>query len=389
MDVGLKIKSVSNGCYLRKYYNIFDPYLESEGFIYSVKGSNYIRFSGLYFQDMRYDDKGNVMDSSFAIPELEINKVFNLKHDIELHINFMSLFYKFCSFYDVFRISNIVHLQKSFEVENNFFKISLYNKINLYTYNNSNYKFSDKNDQNFRKDLTQLHVDWRYPIVFSNTMFEPIILSCFEIVGNKHNPNILIDSEKMFELNDTNLISYNRYSGRDQDEVGTRINYGLNTSTITQDASYGIFIGSMYTKQEKNNIIVSLMFDREKFKTFYRLHLDHDLKIHMQEISTQYVGDKLKFLADLFQMDADAEFKQKACNLTYKIKYYISQSWSIDWGSTLNLVEKLQLLFNSIGVTYNYDCVRMYLGMSCNFMENSSKNYNKRLFSIGLKTFNM
>lgn len=399
-QISFNLKRATDPAYLRQYYNIYDPYLESDVSIQNINYDNYIKFKLLYFQDIRVDQAS--LQNSFSFPYIEFKRIIDLDYGVELTFDSINLFYSLDSAYEVFRSSNIINFYKTLEFKNHFIDLNFYNKLDLYKYN-YNYGLAlnaetSKKNTNLAKIIPELHLTWSYPLILQNIIFEPVVTGCLKLISYVNNDIIPIDSEDRFELSDLNLTQYSRFSGRDYDESGPRVSYGLNTQILLDAVNYSIFFGQTYTNKIKGDFVGNLIFNYQDTKFFYRFNTSHLLKIKMQELGIQYITDKFKLFADLFYASdeyMDKYFKyKKIYNLTAKIKYNISDHWSLDFSATFDLIKKPITLIRSIGVTYNYDCVRISLGISDNFTNDPTRNVKKAIsgkpsFFVGLKTLNI
>ena len=103
----------------------------------------------------------------------------------------------------------------------------------------------------------QAGVEWRLPFVKAteNTrqIIEPIIVAVAAPDGGNKNNKIPNEDSLNAQLDDTNILSLDRYNGYDRNDTGSRISYGINWS------SYGNIMGrtSMFIAQ-------SYYFDKDQ-----------------------------------------------------------------------------------------------------------------------------
>jgi LPS-assembly protein len=402
---GFNIKRTTDPAYLRKYYGIYDPYMTSNIYVQNVQDADYIKLEALYFQDMRSDKM--LTQDPFVIPFIKLKQVSYFE-SVDAYGSFDSnnLFYKSGSEYQAIRSSSIFNISKTYELQNNFISLSLYDKIDLYKLR---YHIEDNNlkhhkKSGFVKNISEMHVDWRYPLITNNgIVIEPVVLGSTTLNRYKDTQMVNIDSEEEFELNDLNLMHYNRYSGRDKNEFGRRISYGLNLQHFGDDIASKAFLGKSYSEKnrKRSDIVGNLSFATSDFDIYYRFNYSNKIIANMNEIGARYTKDKVDFFAVLFEkkgnkkdtIDEGQLAGQKVSNLTSKIKYNFDEKWSVDFGGVFNLVGHPSTMLRSIGVTYEYDCVKIYLNISDNFTWDKTRNIKKSKsnisFKIGFKTLNM
>lgn len=87
----------------------------------------------------------------------------------------------------------------------------------------------------------QLGLEWKLPLVKatenSRQIIEPIIVGVLAPNGGNKSNKIPNEDSEDIELDDTNVLDLDRYSGYDRNDTGSRVSYGLNWS------SYGNIMG--------------------------------------------------------------------------------------------------------------------------------------------------
>jgi LPS-assembly protein len=400
IDSGFSIKRASDPAYLRKYYSIYDPYLESNVYASFIDHANYSKVSVLYFQDMRADKL--LAQNQIAMPKIEVRRVVPLGN-ADLSVDSNVLFYQSGNKYQAFRSSNIFELYRYNEIGNNILEFTLYNKLDVYQYhyNVNNQNYHEQKRSSFVRNLPEAHTLWRYPILMRDIIIEPTVLIANTLVRPKAYGIMPIDSENYFELNDLNVMEHNRFSGSDNNETGNRVNYGINLLKNTDNADYSMFMGKSYSKNAKDDLVGKFTFKNDLLEFYYRYNLTKKVKFRMQEAGLHYSFDKkLDFFVGFFQlrkmksqMLTNPMAQRNVSNVTSNIKYKFDDHWAISLGATFDMAKDPSLLIKSVGVTYDYDCVRISAVVSDNFTHditrNIKKSRNKTVFLIGLKTINM
>jgi LPS-assembly protein len=89
-------------------------------------------------------------------------------------------------------------------------------------------------------------IDFRWPVIAidgdDSHLFEPIVQAVYRGSGNTL-PGITNDNAQSFVFDDTNLFSYNRFSGSDRQETGLRVNIGGRYLASFDDGSWLQLIG--------------------------------------------------------------------------------------------------------------------------------------------------
>jgi LPS-assembly protein len=408
IDMGFNVKKTSDPAYLKKYYNVYDPYLASTFYVQNIDHADYSKMEILYFEDMRSDKL--LAKNPFAAPLVKIKRVFDIDDSFNISIDSNNLFYKSGKEYEAGRSSNIFNFSKTYQLNSSLIELNFYDKIDAYkySYDIDHKSNSMKQNNSFVRNIPEIHINLlNSQLINNDIIIEPVILASTTL-GEDKNKNILpIDSEQEFELNDVNLMEYNRFSGRDNNEIGKRVSYGVNLQSI-QDMTYAAFVGKNYseTKRDKlnqkvkhNDIVGNASITTNDSEFYYRFNLSNKFKLNMHEIGSQYTGEKFSFLTTLFEMYRydhsflDNNLPKKVSNFINQFKYNLNENWSLDFGSTIDLAKKPSLLMRSIGVTYEYDCVRISAKISDNFTQDITRDIKKSKsnisIKIGLKTLNM
>ncbi len=397
ITAGFNLRKASNPSYIRKYYDIYDPYLTSRIYDREVQGANYTQAEALYFQDMR--SQKMFAKDLFVAPIIRTKRLYPLLDQGYLSIDSNQLFYKAGNQYQAWRSSNIFNLSKTFELQNHIFDVDLYNKIDLYKFNATIKDHTKAARQNtaFVKNIPEIHTHWRYPLITNSLLIiEPVALISSNL-SKYHDKQILpIDSEPEFELDELNLVSPNRFSGRDNNETGDRISYGVNLQKINQ-TTYSLFLGKNHSKLNKNNTVGNISASNQNTEFYYRFNLSSKFNINMHELGTLYTIDKFDFSAILFKKNSRKHQElyslKKISNLINKIRYNFNENWSANLDTVIDLSDDRATLIRGFGVTYQYDCVRISVRIFDNFTQDPNRNIKKSKnnisFKIGLKTLNM
>jgi hypothetical protein len=161
--------------------------------------------------------------------------------------------------------------------------------------------------------------------------------------------------------------------------------------------TYSAFLGQNHSKLNKNNIVGNTSISNQNAEFYYRFNLSSKFNINMHEIGARYTVNKLDFFSTLFEKYPieykDLSSSKKISNLSNKIKYNFNENWSANLDTIIDLSNHPSTLIRGVGVTYEYDCVRMSVRIFDNFTQDPTRNIKKSKtnisFKIGLKTLNM
>ena len=121
-----------------------------------------------------------------------------------------------------------------------------------------------------------------YPLIATNEtfaqIFEPITM--LVVSPNSHNtediPNI--DSQ-IFDFNDSNLFSENRFAGYDRVEYGSRLNYGAQWKIYNKNQtmqSFSALLGQSYNFQENHELASAMGYDHHLSDYIGRVQASYD-----------------------------------------------------------------------------------------------------------------
>lgn len=160
-------------------------------------------------------------------------------------------------------------------------------------------------------------VETSYPMATTtkNTtqVIRPIIMAVLSPVGGNKADKIPDTDSVVFDFDDTNLFSRNRYTGYDRVETGTRLNYGAEWSVYTNsNAAFSTLFGQSYRFTE-NKDMAYLMGEDKYFSDYvgrmsvdykyislaYRFRLDqNNFSIRKNEVTLVGGGDPLRLGID-------------------------------------------------------------------------------------------
>jgi LPS-assembly protein len=268
----LDVKRASDRSYLRKFdfFNLNRNTLRSNVNLEGFRRRNYIAANAYWFQDLRPEKN---VSQPIVTPVLDFNHMGDadrLGGRWQLDANLRTLFrdedsesqrLSFKPGYQIGRTWNLGLVTTA----------TATTQIDGYWINDTS--ISDGDETFEGRFFPQMAVKARYPLVrHSGNMkqvIEPIVLGIAALNGS--NPEKITDEEStVFELDDTNLLSIDRFAGSDTVDSGSRVVYGV---------KFGIY-------GEMTGDITAFLGQS------YRFHTDQDLRSSklLEEDFSDYVG---------------------------------------------------------------------------------------------------
>lgn len=166
------------------------------------------------------------------------------------------------------------------------------------TYHVSDYQHY-KNQKNYKGNpirvFPQLGIEWKLPFVkatdTSRQIIEPVVVGVLAPNGGNKSNRIPNEDSQDVELNDTNILDLDRYSGYDRNDTGSRISYGFNWNTYGNILGRtSAFLAQSYQFNKKTSFASSTenkghlsdyvgriyATPSEYFDLTYRFRLDHN-----------------------------------------------------------------------------------------------------------------
>ena len=138
------------------------------------------------------------------------------------------------------------------------YRISASLKSDLYYVENYRYQNDDDYNGATGRLFPQLGIEWRLPFVKatenSRQIIEPIIVAVAAPNGGNKTNKIPNEDSLNAQLDDTNILDLDRYSGYDRNDTGSRVSYGINWSSYNNTIGRtSMFVAqSYYTKTDES-----------------------------------------------------------------------------------------------------------------------------------------
>lgn len=258
-------------------------------------------------------------------------------------------------------------------------------KSDLYYVDNYHYD-NDGNagiyDGTVGRIFPQVGLEWRLPFIRaaeeSRQIIEPIVVAA--IAPNQSNKVDKIPNEDSqdVELNDTNILNLDRYSGYDRNDTGSRISYGVNWSSYGnilgrtsallaqsyefsknesfaeadgQEGSFTDYVGRVYASPN------------EYFDLNYRFKLNKDdYKVTYSELSSSFGPRILKMYVSyiFFQANETSSVKNAERKELYtSLRASLTKNWSVSLYNRQDMAEKGGSLEKGVFLSYEDECTKV------------------------------
>lgn len=234
----------------------------------------------------------------------------------------------------------------------------------------------------------RLGLDWRYPFArvgrSTTQVIEPVV--AVVVAPNGGNPPLIPNEDSQeFELDDTNLMSPNRFSGLDRVEGGQRVAYGLKGGLYGPGSAFAsAFVGQSYALR-KNNLFPAGSGLEDKLSDYvgrvqirpgsllnvvYRFRLDKDnFQARRNELQFNTGPKALNLNIGYLFLDQQAggEFPTRE-ELTLNLRSQLTREWAAGISTRRDLTSNGGTLSEGASVTYTNDCLIARLDVERSFI---------------------
>lgn len=412
-NIGYNFEHVSDKSYLKNFYLDNRDYLHSKLYHSSFYTDGYNHFDVQKFQGLRTIDSKNTDPT--ILPNFRIKKDYLSDSGWNYTIN------ENLTNYTEYNEKKIIRNSLNFDLNKNYYG----NSGQILTYGLSNrfdlYKLDKLRETKAHRDtlirnIPEIYSIVRMPKLFSindSTIIVEPKISAF--LGKDKSPNIfdkhLIDSPNI-EISEMNLFNSSRFSGIDYHEYGKRLNYGLNTNFMNNHNNFSAFFGQALTSSDsgedrKSNFIGRVGYNyADNFEIYYKFKKRNpDFKPFRDEVVLWANIYKFSFynnLSILRNLNNQSDFYYQAVKIKQNnikqnytnITYNISKNMKAFAGTRFNIKKnsKFDFISSDIGLSYRYDCISIYTGLSNDFTHDLTKGVKKnRSFTLklGMKSINL
>jgi LPS-assembly protein len=414
MHYGFEVKRASDKAYLKNYHDIYASYLPSRVFVNKIKTSDYFSMEGYYFQELRSEDVKSGVPIIF--PSIRTLNVIDLNDEETSYVTVRSntLTYNDKSESQFIRSALDAGITQKFQSDSgHLFSFTLSNRADLYLLSMPTEQKIEQEKVRYR-NIPEISSRWSFPMIrdFNNMRSVKVEPIATVVLGRKYNSRLnkfgIIDSPK-YELDNDNIFNSNRFSGIDFHEYGSRLNYGINSSTLSNLLYIDLFLGQSLYKdnvinRDNSEYVGNASVDFAGcFEIFHRFRKDKKFGPIRDEVGIVSIFDKARAgisyvsLNKISRYYSEEGFKipdNSSKQLKFDIDYDLSDNITIGGDLRLDITgkEKHKTINRTIRMTYTKDCVSISGKLFDDYTEDSARGLKKvrsKTFSLGLKVLNM
>ena len=371
---GVNIKRSSDKSYLSKYdlsegENVLNQNIFAEwGSLYRKASFDLIKFQSL-------SDDYLISNLPFIRPNVsfESNNLNNKKRNRNSSIKI--------SFNSISRKNNKNVDSIHFNTTNNKnyiyngFLIKDFNTFHIDAYN----KNGTSNNKNLVKFFPKFGLETQYPLVKysqkSSFLVEPKV-QLFISPDDYYNDEIRNEDSLELDLNSSNLFNYDRYSGNDRIESGTRLNYGiLFKKTDSNKRSLSGSLGQTYNnnkqdlfnknsgfENKRSEIVGNIIFTNASYDLSYDYRLSESLNLNRNNFNVQTKTKNLVLRSSYIQLKDFASTENSDTEqINYGFDYNINKSWTFNFYQLRDLAGATYSvpLRTNIGIQFSNECTAL------------------------------
>ena len=276
--------------------------------------------------------------------------------------------------------------------------------------NYDSYRVEDEDEANFDEQITQFTpyagLEFRLPMARSGSsgarhVIEPIAQFVWSDNDGEEVPN---EDSTRSELDEGNLLSFNRFSGTDQYERGVRATLAMGYTRFDPAGwSLGVTVGRTFRQEDldqftdtsglsglQSDWLTSLRYDSgERFSLTARGLMNDDFDFNRAEFRADWTGDRLDIGTSYIWQDEDAEEDRDdaVSEWTVDTRYRLARHWVTDVDWRYDFVAE-QASRARVGLIYRNECVTLGVAASRRFAysddDDDTTTYD---FSVALNGF--
>lgn len=375
---GVDINRATDRSYLRRF-NFFgspDNSLTSNAFVEGFRGRNYAAANTYLYQDLR---RGARPNTPLVAPILDFKHIglpaqFGGRFDF--NANFLSIYRGDAA--DTQRTS----LKFGYEIP---FASNAGHITTIRTTLQSDLYFVQQATGSSEEDgfsgrlFPQLAVHWRYPFVRSSNRTRQVIepIAALVVSPNGSNPAAIPSEDSVVvEIDDTNILSADRFPGIDRVESGQKIIYGVKLGVFGEgDGRTTAFFGQSYRVHADDDLANEVGIERhlsdlvgrveirpnKYINMLYRFRSASDnLNFKRNEVGYSLGTKALRFSGNYFFIESEASeasFGDRE-ELNFALNSQIDDNWSVALRSQRDLGENGGTLFAGMSLTYEDECFK-------------------------------
>lgn len=405
---GLDVRFASDRTYLRRYHFGDDRTLTSRGFLEGFRGSAYASANAYYFQSQRAESDSS--DRPLILPQLDYSFVSEpdlLGGRWRADADLLSL--TRAEGTDSRRLSLQTEWRRPLTTRaGEVYTVFASLRTDGYLVDD----VIDPDDGSSFSGVTgrifpQAGAEWRFPLIGTlagaDTIIEPVAMAVVapEAPNSDRIPN---EDSRDFELDDTNILSDDRFPGRDRIEGGTRLQYGVKVRMfdLWRGGQAAGFVGQSYrlsdTEASFGNTGLRKGFSdivgrfelrfRDVAELLYRFRLDdRDLSPRRTEVSATLGPPALRLKVGYFALESvdPTQFDRRE-EIALGLSSQFAEHWSARVQTRRN-IERGEAISHAAEIAYADSCFVARLGFTRRLTEDADvEPTDTVLLQISLRT---
>ncbi|RST71947.1 LPS-assembly protein LptD [Candidatus Aquarickettsia rohweri] len=400
----------------KKYKITDDDVLTSKFSLRNETKERFLTFEGISFQNLRHQGSKNIapQDSNNSTPY--VIPWIRTYNKLSPNLPFISNLAFSTDILNLRRTKGESYIRSTFQFDS-FNNINLpYGQI-LNIYPSIRYDYYDiKNNTETKSDIGtknrligKLFFDWKWPFIKylgkKNIILEPIVNFTY---NSKTTPTITDEGSSSQIMSTSNIFSSYFVTGKNNVDVGSRLNFGLRSNYYTGKNTYGIILGQSYKLTQPKDCKATSYTWNKKFdalKTeivskFYAQLGDeisivdnisltpNHLELIKNELNFNFQHQKAEI--DLNHIFINKKYINQDHNnhnqeIAVKLKYNFNNNWGIETQAKRKIGSKMQKsnpdnnnnwISNQIGLFYKGDCLKVNFGVLRDYSKLKNVNYN-------------
>ena len=375
---GFDVERATDRSYLRRF-NFFgspDNSLTTNAYVEGFRGRNYAAANTYLYQDLRSGLRPNtpLIAPMFDFNHVGIPTAFGGRFDLDA--NFLSIYREDAA--DTQRAS----LKFGYKIP---FAADAGHITTIRTTLQSDLYFVQQADNSSEDDgftgrlFPQLTVDWRYPFVRSSGRTRQVIepIAALVVSPNGSNPAAIPSEDSVVvEIDDTNILSADRFPGIDRVESGQKVIYGVKLGVFGEsDGRTTAFFGQSYRIHADDDLANEVGIERhlsdlvgrveirpnKYLNLLYRFRSASDsLDFKRNEVGFSLGTEALHLSGNYLFIDGEGVedgFGDRE-ELSFVVTSQIDDNWSVAARSQRDLGDNGGTLFAGASLTYENECFK-------------------------------
>lgn len=376
---GFDVERSTDRSYLRKF-NFFGSHgnsLTSNAFVEGFRGRNYAAANTYFYQDLQSGLRPN---TPIVAPMMDFNHVgqpTKLGGRFSLDANILSLYRADAA--DTQRTSIKAGYELPFTAEAGFVT-TLRTTLQTDLYYVQQADNSNEDDGFTGRAFPQMMVDWRYPFVRDSggtrQLIEPI--AAIVVSPNGSNPGAIPSEDSVVvEIDDTNILSADRFPGLDRVESGQKVIYGVKLGVFGEnDGRTTAFLGQSYRLHADEDLANQVGIEKHLSDLVGRLEIrpnrylnllyrfrstPDDLEFQRNEVGFSMGTPALHLSGNYLFIDDDTSEASlgKREEINIRVSSQINDNWSVSIQTQRDLGEDGGTLFAGASLTYEDECFKL------------------------------